>query len=695
MKALEKILSEGKKSAQRGYNLTKTILVELNNEIQSVKNSLKKMEASISGHTADEREIKKNLSKQFKTVVEDLSNTRKLSNETIEKIYKDVEAFNITLFGRTMAGKSTLMEILTNGDGSSIGNGAQRKTTDVRSYPWKGLVVKDVPGIAAFNEKGRKDEKIALEAVRSSDCVLFLITDDSPQKEEAKFYAAIKNLGKPIIVICNVKSALNDEIDIEILLENKKDIFDYTRISEIIFQFENFISHFIPSNSINFQACHLLSRYLANKKEFSSLKHKLIDVSNFNNIEKEIINELIKKGSFYRFRKFTDYTTEAFYVLSNRFSQLLLESQILSRNIDEKVDSLEDWKRSFTEVAKSKINSVVKKEFEKLHSLIPAFVEENFENTNVGKAWKKNIKNTINYKEFEVVQDEICNMLKMRLDDLYDDLKRDTEFEYKHHQSDEFDFGSIDDFKKYWNWGFAISVTGLSIVGAFLASGPIGWSALGLTAVGAIGSFFFDSKEKKADKARKKLKNKIVNNVSENEKKVLNKLNDWLINELINSRLKKQITFLKKSSRIQTQLIQSYLALFQSLAQKICFMSLENYKEAIQHIELPEIILAIERVARIPGKGALIMLRTGFDIEFNHIKKLESILDEKIKTVANTSNIASLFAQTIGGSISISNIDVSANEKIIYLPYRLMTDKEMSDADLAAILTGFVIKNRN
>ena len=50
----------------------------------------------------------------------------------IEEKKQKLSNFSITLFGRTMAGKSTLMEILTNGDGKSIGLGAQRTTRDIR-----------------------------------------------------------------------------------------------------------------------------------------------------------------------------------------------------------------------------------------------------------------------------------------------------------------------------------------------------------------------------------------------------------------------------------------------------------------------------------------------------------------------------------------------------------------------------------
>ncbi len=39
------------------------------------------------------------------------------------------------------------MEFLRHGDGSSVGKGAPRTTRDVRTYPWHGLDITDVPGI--------------------------------------------------------------------------------------------------------------------------------------------------------------------------------------------------------------------------------------------------------------------------------------------------------------------------------------------------------------------------------------------------------------------------------------------------------------------------------------------------------------------------------------------------------------------
>ena len=71
--------------------------------------------------------------------------------ETLKEQLKDVELhrnmlknrrkkdgiITVAIVGYTNAGKSTLMEVLREGDGSSIGKGTQRTTKDVRSYPWK------------------------------------------------------------------------------------------------------------------------------------------------------------------------------------------------------------------------------------------------------------------------------------------------------------------------------------------------------------------------------------------------------------------------------------------------------------------------------------------------------------------------------------------------------------------------------
>ena len=132
-----------------------------------------------------------------------------VSGEILAKTAQQVAQQSRTLFGRTMAGKSTLMEILTRGDGRSIGKGGQRTTQDAREYEWNGMKVLDIPGVAAMD--GALDEETAYGAAHQADLILLLITDDAPQQVEAEHLARLWQIGVPILGICNVKRAVDDD----------------------------------------------------------------------------------------------------------------------------------------------------------------------------------------------------------------------------------------------------------------------------------------------------------------------------------------------------------------------------------------------------------------------------------------------------------------------------------------------------
>jgi len=57
----------------------------------------------------------------------------------LERRKKSDDTFSVCLFGRTNAGKSTLREAITGGDGSTIGQGEQRTTQEVTTYDWEGI----------------------------------------------------------------------------------------------------------------------------------------------------------------------------------------------------------------------------------------------------------------------------------------------------------------------------------------------------------------------------------------------------------------------------------------------------------------------------------------------------------------------------------------------------------------------------
>jgi predicted GTPase len=94
------------------------------------------------------------------------------------------DRFTVALFGRTMAGKSTIREAITGGDGSTIGKGGQRTTREIHEYAWEGLSIVDTPGFGAY--EGAVDRECAFTVVDESDVIVFLLSSDGAQSAPQK-----------------------------------------------------------------------------------------------------------------------------------------------------------------------------------------------------------------------------------------------------------------------------------------------------------------------------------------------------------------------------------------------------------------------------------------------------------------------------------------------------------------------------
>lgn len=120
------------------------------------------------------------------------------------------EHFRVLMMGRTQAGKSTLLEVLTEGDGSRIGDGRQRFTRDVHERPMSelpGVVLVDTPGVGARD--GAEDFKLAFAQVADADLVLWVGNDNPGQEDTTRALQLIALLGKPVVVVLNCHRDLN------------------------------------------------------------------------------------------------------------------------------------------------------------------------------------------------------------------------------------------------------------------------------------------------------------------------------------------------------------------------------------------------------------------------------------------------------------------------------------------------------
>ena len=608
----------------------------------------------------------------------------------IQEKYANLSCFSITLFGRTVAGKSTLMEILTNGSGASIGKGAQRTTRDIRNYHWNGLYVTDVPGIAAFD--GAEDEKLAYQSASQADLVLFLITDDAPQPSEARCAASIIQLGKPVIGVCNVKQTIDNEDDREIFLKRHESVFDACRLKDIFDQFHQFTNQYLPGNRISFFPCHLRARFLASSEPNKDIKKALLHVSRFEKVESAIIEQIKSNGVFWRYRAFIDSVA----VLINEFAEKMIRNRYevisLKKVVDSKKKQFSFWCRDFERCSRAKISAFVSSQNERVRRLIPNFAEEFYNASNVGERWEATL-NRLDIpkaaREFqEKLQEECLETIRQIAKEVFSEMKFVEQFVCSERISTE----EITDYKKNLNWGAALLGGGLTIASIVLASTPLGWAAAAVGVIAGPVGWLFEDKEQKVKKARRELEEKLVRSADRAISDLQEKLNKWF-NVDIKARLLLQIeTSLQSAIVCLGQLVQAQDCVATDL---LTWLNTLN-KAVIEH-GLSSLKVSTDRnrvshrLARIPGVATMVAVASGGPPLGPLKDDLEKALGEKLFVIIDNESKKSIIAQALGSNQDASRLAVDETNCVAKIVVKNREGEFLTRLRLAQQMTGLYI----
>ena len=376
---LESALQECRQAARVGSEIAQESL-------RSTKEAVDRVTTDLIQNAREVGLLEHEVFEQFQRFGSDLDARQEESRKRLEEARPGMDDFSIALFGRTMAGKSTLMEILTDGNGASIGKGAQRTTRDVRSYRWRGLKVTDVPGISAF--EGAEDERSAFDAAKNADLVLFLITDDAPQPAEAECFARVRALGKPLISICNVKSALEDDDDLRLFLHAPERYFDMNRLKALERQFHELAAKHNAGAPVFFMFTHLLARFLARRPAHRHRCQDLQGASRFSKVERRIVDMIVGRGTFLRIKRFIDLAGNPSGQMSNELLDFSARNADEGRVVLASNREIDTWLSTSRNDWKDRIEAFVGTIADNLRAEIPAFVEQHYQNQTVSLAWK-------------------------------------------------------------------------------------------------------------------------------------------------------------------------------------------------------------------------------------------------------------------------------------------------------------------
>lgn len=317
-------------------------------------------------------EFRKSLEHNLSSLISDLcrfdTNFDDISDEKLRKILSDMSQnianaveklktnlyflqnniewnnFNIAFFGETNAGKSTLIEALTKGDGSSIGEGYKDFTKKVNNYKIGNITLLDMPGIEGDESKFSDEISKAI----SNSHVLFYVTE--PKEPEEKTLQKIKNYldnkTKVISVVnCRAKPG-NYQLKKVLIDDNIRKVEQNTheKLSNILKK--NYEKNLTLNAYLGF-----LSVGNPKKEEFINNKKKCIEVfgsceeaykfSNLKEIENEIqrlykqSNEEIVISNTYKILNEIENIISQILRDKKQFDALVKENQ---RQIEEKLD---------------------------------------------------------------------------------------------------------------------------------------------------------------------------------------------------------------------------------------------------------------------------------------------------------------------------------------------------------------------
>ena len=437
----EDALKQCSKTANSAYNLSiryakkiEIVIIQLNSDIEAVSHEILKLKGS---EQFQFTETLKQIQFDVKNISEDSLEYLVIS---LDKKRKHLKDFTVALFGRTKAGKSTLRETLTRGNGSTIGKGSQRTTRDVTEYSWQGLRLLDTPGIEAY--KGEDDTQKANEIIDQSDIILYLTSDDSVQPGEFKPMAQLQQINKYFAVILNVKYDISNIEYLKMVLDNPEIVFDEDRLSQHKNHIHSQTQADLNLDNVDIVTIHAQAGFLSTQAEYQEYSSQLWQLSKIEELYSLIAYQIYTNGQDLRLSTFADSLE---YFIKSIDQKLAGEKSQLSVQLNFLEQKQREIEKIFAEIEKEgdiKIKDKCDSLYDLIENQIGSFVE-NYSNMDINgrqRAWK----GIVNEKNIEEIMKSCIEAIFSDLGKKLKEFEQEYEYDLKNIQIDmEMNFSNI------------------------------------------------------------------------------------------------------------------------------------------------------------------------------------------------------------------------------------------------------------
>jgi hypothetical protein len=335
------------------------------------------------------------------------------TEQSLEQKRIHLEKFTVTLFGRTMAGKSTIREAITRGNGSTIGTGSQRTTRDIREYEWDHLRVIDTPGIGAY--EGTMDRDLALSVLDQSDLILFLTSSDGIQEEAFRGMQALREQNKPIIFVLNVKEDLTRPVYRKRFLRDPDALFADSLIRGHFHRIYTLAQDFLGMRYRTIVPLHAQAAFLATQEVDPGVAQALHTASRIEDLLKALKMEVSQSGPVRRLQTILDGTILALMTFEGTLRDEAKAVEDRAAYLRDKFAELDKWLDGYIGASKTRLEQEVTAKFFDLKSSVSQFVDDNIEQKDVSKRWRQKVEGLCLNEWMGRVQQTILDEVRGRL----------------------------------------------------------------------------------------------------------------------------------------------------------------------------------------------------------------------------------------------------------------------------------------
>ena len=686
---LKKVLKECHNESEKSFNISMRTVEILKESLYKSKREISKGIKDLDNYNINNSaigniaiELKKQLEAIELELQQDVDNTIQDIRIKRQHDYK----FNITLFGKTRAGKSTLMHILTHDNEEAIGKGSERTTRDVRKYEWEGMTVTDVPGINAF--EGEEDERIAEIAAKNADLIIFMITAGQPESSEADWLIKLKKEDKAIICLCNFKKGIGSPAILEKVIRNKDAFKKSMGLEGLKEQFNEFLRTELPNEHIEIYVASLLAQHYSMKPDYQKWENDLKELSQFDEFRDAVIAQISSRGIFYRRKSYLALIDAPIYRHYLKLMEFANNTYSASVTVNQKQREFQEWQREFNIYEKEALRKRIEQLFDQIRKSVSGFVEDNVENNDVKNRWENHMKKYNLQEKIKEALEISSGKCQTKINEIFKDLSADIKIDQRLNPFKNIPTSDIINWKRIHGWGSALAGVG-SIVAFALASNPIGWVLAGVGALFGLFGWWSNSREKKLRDARERLYKSLMESLEKMETSTVRKAMDVFDKQIcgemqksaferlaiikttlltvLNVEKRCGMTYCKQHSEISTQLVQNVIG--------------------YDKVNMTNQFLNIHKVARIPGKKIVIITREFLSAQTKRFISGWMGSNEFVETLyirddfSLVQQIAYLAKKYVPG-IKFQYTELKSGESLIYMPKYSYTPTQLDGINL-------------